>query len=131
MMRGHLQCDRRLGMAAACILVMFTPAFAQKRGKIEGKITPASPDLTVVVINQVTSRVTRVRANADGSYSMSVRPGAYRVSVARPYVGRFDQAKSYGEHALIRDDSLENVIVSESKTATIDFAVEKIKEEPL
>src|ERR1044071_7420523 len=131
MMRGQLKSDRRFGLAAACILVMFTAGFAQKRGKIEGKITPASADITVIVINQVTSRVTRARANGDGSYSLSVRPGAYRVSVARPYVARFDQAKNYGQHALIRDDSLENVIVSEGKATTIDFAVEKIKEEPL
>jgi hypothetical protein len=131
MMGGQLQCDRRLGLAAACIFVMFTAASAQKRGKIEGRITSASPDISVVVMNQVTSRVTRARVNADGSYSMSVRPGAYRISVARPYVARFDQAKSYGEHALIRDDALENVIVNEGKTTTIDFAVEKIKKEPL
>ena len=130
-MRGHLQSDRRLGLAAACIFVMCAVGSAQKRGKIEGKITPASPDATVVVVNQVSSRVTRTRVNADGTFSLSVRPGAYRLSVARPYVARFDQAKNYGEHALIRDDTLENVIVSEGKTTTIDFTVEKTKEEPL
>src|SRR6185295_2644565 len=130
-MRGHLQSDRRLGLAAACIFVMFTAASAQKRGKIEGKITPASLDVTVVVLNQVTSHIARARTKADGSYSVSVRPGAYRVSVARPYVARFDQTKNYGEHALIRDHSLENVMVSEGHTTTIDFAVEKTKEEPL
>jgi hypothetical protein len=131
MMRGHLQSDRRLGLAAVCVFVMFTTAFAQKRGSITGKITPASPDVTVVAVNQVTSHITRTRVNADGSYSLSVRPGAYRVSVARPYVAKFDQTKNYGEHALIRDDSLENVIVAEGKATTIDFAIEKIKEEPL
>src|ERR1051325_6129762 len=106
MMRGHLQSDRRFGLAAACILVIFTAASAQKRGKIEGKITPASADITVIVVNQVTSRVTRTRVSADGKYSLSVRPGAYRVSVVRPYTARFDNAKNYGQHALIRDDSL-------------------------
>ena len=131
MMRGHLKWDGRFGLAAVCIVVMFTAASAQKHGKIEGKIIPASPDITVVVSNQVTGRVTRTRVNRDGSYSISVRPGAYRISVARPYLARFDQAKNYGQHALIRDDSLENVIVSEGKTTTIDFAVEKTKEEPL
>ncbi len=130
-MGGHSQSDRRFGLAAACILIMFTTAFAQKRGKIEGKIAPAVPDVTVVVVNQVTSRITRTRVNVNGSYSLSVRPGAYRLSVARPYAARFDQAKNYGAHALIREGSLENVIVNEGKTATIDFAVEKIKEEPL
>ncbi|HEV8140205.1 MAG TPA: carboxypeptidase-like regulatory domain-containing protein [Pyrinomonadaceae bacterium] len=110
---------------------MLTAAVAQKRGKIDGKITPASLDVAVVVLNQVTSHITRARTKADGSYSVVLRPGAYRVSVARPYVARFDQAKNYGQHALIRDDALENVIVSEGHTTTIDFAVEKTKEEPL
>jgi len=130
-MRGDLQSDRRFGLAAACIFVMCTTASAQSRGTITGKITPASSDVTVIAVNQVTSRITRVRINADGSYSLRVRPGAYRVSVARPYIARFDLAKNYGEHALIRDDSLENVIVGEGKTTTIDFAVEKLKDEPL
>ncbi|HZI47198.1 MAG TPA: hypothetical protein VFD75_05345 [Pyrinomonadaceae bacterium] len=131
MMRGHLQGDKRLGLAAACIFVMFIAASGQKRGSISGKITPASSDVTVVVVNQVTSRITRTRVNADGTYSMSVRPGAYRISVAPPYIARFDQAKNYGAHALIRDASLENVIVSESRATTIDFTVEKTKEELL
>ena len=130
-MRGDLQSDRRFGLAAACIFVMCTTASAQSRGTITGKITPVSSDVTVIAVNQVTSRMTRVRINADGSYSLRVRPGAYRVSVARPYIARFDLAKNYGEHALIRDDSLENVIVGEGKTTTIDFAVEKLKDEPL
>src|ERR1043165_8510553 len=131
MMRGHLKWDGRFGLAAVCIVVMFTAASAQKHGKIEGKIIPASPDITVVVSNQVTGRVTRTRVNRDGSYSISVRAGAYHISVARPYLARVDQAKTYGQHARIRDDSLESVIVSEGKTTTMDFAVEKTKEEPL
>lgn len=130
-MRGLLKIDRRIGLAAAAIFAMLSVASAQKRGTIEGKITPGAADVTVVVINQVTSRVTRTRAKGDGTFSISVRPGAYRVSVARPYTAKFDPAKNYGEHALIRDDSLENVIVSEGKTTTIDFVVEKIKAEPL
>jgi hypothetical protein len=129
MMRGHLHCDRRFGLATACILLMFTATFAQKRGTITGKIGSASPDVTVVVVNQVTSRITRTHVNADGTYSLSVRPGAYRIGVARPYAARFDPAKNYGGHALIHNDSLENVIVSEGQTTVIDFAVEQIKEE--
>ncbi|HXT62783.1 MAG TPA: carboxypeptidase-like regulatory domain-containing protein [Pyrinomonadaceae bacterium] len=130
-MRGLLKSDKRLGLAAACIFVMTTAASAQKRGAIAGKVTPASAEVTVVLINQVTSRVTRSRVNADGSYSLSVRPGAYRVGVAHPYVAKFDNTKNYGEHALIRDDVLENVIVSEGKTTNVDFGVEKLKEEPV
>jgi len=85
----------------------------------------------VVATNQVTSRVTRARAGADGHYSMSVRPGAYRLHVELPFAAKFDNAKNYGSHALIREDSIENVIVAEGKETIVDFAVEKREEQPL
>ncbi|HEY8204443.1 MAG TPA: carboxypeptidase-like regulatory domain-containing protein [Pyrinomonadaceae bacterium] len=128
---GHLKSGMRFVLAAACMFVVVTTASAQKRGKITGKITPASGGVTVVATNQVTSRVARARVNSDGTYSLSVRPGAYRVSVERPYLAKFDKTKNYGEHALVRDDSLENVIVSGDKETVVDFEVEKVKEEPL
>ena len=54
-----------------------------------------------------------------------VASGAYRLSVAAPYSARFDPAKNYGEHALIRDDALENVMVVAGQETKIDFEVEK------
>jgi hypothetical protein len=130
-MAGHVQSGARFLLVAFCLLASLANAGAQKRGAIQGKVTPAATDVVVLVTNQVTSRVARARVNGDGSYSFSLRPGAYRLSVAPPYIAKFDKTKNYGEHALIRDDSLENVIVAEGKTTTVDFTVEKIKEEPL
>lgn len=104
---------------------------AQPRGTIRGTITPATVGVVVVATNQVTSRVTRARAGADGHYSMNVRPGAYRLHVEPPYAAKFDKAKNYGSHALIREDSLENVIVAAGKETIVDFAVEKPEEKPL
>jgi hypothetical protein len=98
---------------------------AQTRGIISGAIRPSTAGVIVVATNQVTSQVTRAEVNRDGKYAFKVRPGAYRLSVASPYVARFDKTKNYGEHALIREDSLENVIVGPGKETTIDFAVEK------
>jgi hypothetical protein len=130
-MGGHLQSGAQFIMATLLVLLAVANASAQKRGTIQGKVTPPSGDVVVLATNQVTSRVTRARTTADGSYSLTVRPGAYRVSVAPPYVAKFDKTKNYGEHALVRDDSLENVIVTEGRPTTIDFAVEKLKEELL
>src|SRR5688572_29405754 len=129
-MTGHLHSGLRLVMAAGCLLIGVTEVSAQKRGTITGKVTPAA-DVIVIATNQVTSRVTRTRTGSDGQYSISVRPGAYRLSVAPPHIAKFDNTKSYGEHALIRDDSLENVIVREGQETKIDFAVEKREEKPL
>jgi hypothetical protein len=114
----------------AFLLAVDVAAFAQKRGTISGTIVPPTATVTVIATNQVTSKVTRTRVEGDGHYSIRVRPGAYRLSVELPYVAKFDNAKNYGEHTLIRDDSLENVIVNEGKETKIDFAVEKRAEAP-
>jgi hypothetical protein len=121
----------RLTFVAGLMMVVSAGALGQKRGTISGTITPPAPSVVVVAINQVTSRVARAPVRSDGSYSLNIRPGAYRLTVASPYVAKFDKGKNYGEHALIRDDSLENVIVSEGKETKIDFAVEKIAEKPI
>ena len=106
-------------------------AAAQKRGAISGTITPATGGVVVVVTNQVTSRITRARTAPDGRYSVPVRPGAYRLHVELPYLAKFDNTKDYGEHALIRVDSLENIIVSEGRDTVINFAIEKPDDKPL
>ena len=117
--------------ALALVLAVTVCAFAQKRGTITGTINSPTPGIVVVATNQVTSRVTRTRVGSAGRYTLKLTAGAYRLSVDPPYVAKFDKAKNYGEHALIRDDSLENVIVIEDKETAIDFAVEKREEKPL
>jgi hypothetical protein len=114
----------------ASILILITTATvlgcAQRRGSITGTINPVNRGVVVVATNQVTSQVTNSETNTSGNYSLSLRPGAYRLSVQPPFTARFDKTKNYGEHALVREDSLENVIVSEGKETKIDFAIEKI-----
>src|SRR5213593_766078 len=99
----------------AFLLAVTVCAFAQKRGTIAGTINPATSGVVVTATNQVTSKITRARVSTDGHYILKLPAGAYRISVSPPYVAKFDKAQNYGEHALIRDDSLENVIVSEGR----------------
>lgn len=106
-------------------------AFSQKSGSISGTIRGATTTTIVVATNQVTSKVTRARVGADGRYSMKVVAGAYRLTVAAPYSAKFDPVKNYGEHALIRDNALENVIVVEGQETKIDFEVEQREAKPL
>ncbi|HSV33658.1 MAG TPA: carboxypeptidase-like regulatory domain-containing protein [Pyrinomonadaceae bacterium] len=112
---------------SALFVIMGFPehAAAQQRGGITGVVKGTAAGVVVVATNQVTSKVTRARAGADGHYSLKLPAGAYRISVELPYVPRFDKTKSYGEHVIFRDDALENVIVSEGKIVAIDFEVEK------
>src|SRR5258706_7929337 len=105
---------RTAGATALLVLTAFA-ATAQKGGIITGTIKPPAPGIVLVATNQVTSKVMRARVGGDGRYAARVPAGAYRVMVALPYVAKFDQTKNYGEHAVIRNDVLENVIVSEGK----------------
>ena len=118
-------------MLAVLMLSSAICAFARKNGSITGTVRGAAPGVVLLATNQVTSRITRARVGADGIYAARVSAGAYRVAVALPYVAKFARSKNYGEHALIREDVLENVIVSEGKETKIDFEVEKREAKPL
>ncbi len=118
-------------MAALAFLVAVTVcAFGQNRGSITGIVGGTTAGVNVMAVNQVTTRITRARVGADGHYVLKLSPGAYRLSVEGPFVAKFDKSKNYGEHALLREDSLENVIVSQGKETKIDFTVEKREEKP-
>ena len=110
---------------ALVFLLAIPSVLAQKRGTINGTVTPATAGVVVEALNQITSKTTSAKTAADGRYEIKVPAGAYRISVQAPYVAKFDKSKNYGEHALIRVDALENVIVGEGKATTIDFTVEK------
>src|SRR5260370_39912247 len=86
---------------------------------------PASTEVIVVARNQVTSRTTRARVNVAGHYELKLPVGASRITVEPPFTAKFAAEKTYGEHALVRGDTLENVIVSADKQTKVDFTVEK------
>src|SRR5205085_11819805 len=79
----------RLAFVAGLMMVVSTAALGQKRGTISGAITPPTPSVVVVATNQVTSRIARAPVKSDGSYSLNIRPGAYRLTVAAPYFAKF------------------------------------------
>lgn len=121
----------RLIMVTALMLSVAGATAAQKRGLISGAVKPPTRGAVVVATNQVTSEITRARVDGEGRYSLRLQPGAYRLSVELPFVARFDKTKSYGEHALVRDDSIENLIVDSGKQSTIDFAIERLEAKPI
>jgi hypothetical protein len=105
--------------------------FAQSQGRITGAVHnaagAAAAGIIVVVTNQVTTRVKQVKTNPDGSYSIRLPAGAYRITIQAPYTARFDKDKNYGEFALARGDRLENVIVEAGKDTVVEIVVEEIK----
>ncbi|MGB9181255.1 MAG: carboxypeptidase-like regulatory domain-containing protein [Pyrinomonadaceae bacterium] len=108
-------------------------ALGQKRGRITGVVRNKSNAtvhaVIIIATNQVTSRAERSLSGTDGRYSLKLPAGAYRIAVETPFAAKFDKDKSYGEFAIVRGDSLENVILHEGKETALDITVEQINKE--
>ncbi|HKY29140.1 MAG TPA: carboxypeptidase-like regulatory domain-containing protein [Pyrinomonadaceae bacterium] len=104
----------------------------QTAGRLKGVVrnTAGAPvvGVTVVATNQVTREKHQVRTSADGTYSLRLRAGAYRVSVNHPYLAKFEEGKNYGEFAIPRGDMLENLIVESGKETSLDIVVDAVSE---
>jgi|CXWL01.1.fsa_nt_gi hypothetical protein len=130
-------------LMALMILGSTYVAAQSSSGKLTGKVTDAEgkpvAGVTVTATNQTSSESRSQRTRQDGSYSISLRSGAYRITVAAPYEARFDRGKAadYGAFSnFICDETkkkcptLENVIIDGGERK-IDFSVvEPSKETP-
>ena len=111
-------------------------AMGQGSGRLKGTVRGASgapvSGVSVVATNQVNGKWKRVRSGPDGSYSVELNAGAYRLTVAAPHVAKFDKDKNYGDYSLPRGEVLENVIVEPGKEALVDIVLDQaeIKELP-
>jgi hypothetical protein len=124
----------RYALLLAVVIAAGEIACGQEQGRIAGvarNVAGANaPGVTIVFTNQVTSESRRARTSSDGTYSIELPAGAYRVTVEPPYVGKFDKDKNYGTFALARGDALENLIIEGGKQEPLDFIVEEVKPEP-
>lgn len=110
-------------------------AIAQDQGRITGVARnaagAAASGVTLIFTNQVTSESRRERTGTDGTYSIRLPAGAYRVTIERPHLGKFDKDKNYGVFALVRGDTLENFVVQGGQQEQLDVVVEEVKPEPI
>ncbi len=117
--------------AAGVLLIFAVCAFGQSKGSLTGVVRNASgapvAGIVVVAANQVTSKEKRGRSAPDGRYRIQLAEGAYRVFVGGAYSAKFDKNKEYGEFAIPRGDTLENVVVAAARETTIDITVEEKK----
>lgn len=108
---------------------------AQDQGRIAGVARNAAgatvSGVTIIFTNQVTSESRRERTSTDGTYSIRLPAGAYRVTIEKPYLGKFDKDKNYGPFALVRGDTLENLVVQGGQQEQLDVMVEEGKPEPI
>jgi len=114
------------------VISSFASAVAQSDGHLKGTVRNSSggqvAGVVVVATNQVTSQAKETRTASDGSYSLKLSPGAYRLTVAPPNVAQFDKDKNYGDFIIVRGDRLENVIVDAGKDIAIDIVLAKPEE---
>jgi hypothetical protein len=106
-------------------------AMGQGSGSIRGTVRVASaapvPNVVVVATNQINGKWKRTRSGADGSYSLRLSAGAYRLTVSAPHVAKFQNDKSYGEFAIPRGAVLENVIVEADKDTVVDIPLDQVE----
>ena len=119
--------------AVLCLCFAFgVTATAQDRGRLSGTVrdNENNPVTNVVIriVNQVTSRERRVKSGSDGSYFVQLEPGAYRITVAFPFVARFPMDRAYGVFARVMPGGIENVMIEPGHERKIDIPVEKKKE---
>ena len=102
-----------LCLAATIIFGLSSVAAQSSGGKLTGKVTGVDGKpvvgATVTATNQTSSEVASQRTKPDGSFSISLRAGAYRITVQAPFEARFDRGKM-GEYGIFS-----NVICDETK----------------
>ena len=130
MRKATRDCLSLLTLFAACA-ILTDVAQAQSAGHLKGTVRVASgapvSGVEVVVTNQVTGDSKRTRTNAEGRYSFELAPGAYRVKLGGRHVAKFEATPNYGEFALPRGDTLENVIILRRKETTIDIPLDQVE----
>lgn len=123
-------------MLAVLVVGYGVSVFAQgSPQRIYGKVADADgkpvAGVVVIVTNQVTATRIERRTGIDGSYSIKLRNGAYRISVAAPYEAKFvrGNVEEYGVYSNVICDAakqrcavLENVIIDGSERK-IDIVV--------
>jgi hypothetical protein len=58
-----------------------------------------------------------------------LRAGAYRITLDQPHVASFDKDKNYGDYAIVRGDTIENVIVEAGKDTELEIRTAEAKGE--
>jgi hypothetical protein len=123
---------RLLSTACAALLLLAHAhaALAQEGGRLTGRVldspgtSPAGvANVFVVAVNQVSSRPYRARTRADGTYTLRLPAGAYRVRLEAPFRASFDGKAGYGPFAIARGEAVENIGVEPGRDTALDIVL--------
>jgi hypothetical protein len=115
-----------LWLTVSIIIGVYAVGAQSTSGRLTGKVVDAEgkpiAGVVVVATNQTSSYTETFRSRSDGSYSVRLRAGAYRITVEAPYLARFDRGKlqEYGVFANViceaprQCPTLENFIIDGS-----------------
>src|SRR3989440_12486729 len=126
--------SRILSTACAALLLFASAptAAAQERGRLTGRVLAPNGTsaagvggVTVVAVNQVSTRSYTARTKPDGTYSLQLPAGAYRVRLEAPFKANFERAGKYGPFAIPRGEALENIDVEPGRDTTLDITLAK------
>ena len=130
-----------LWLAVSIIFGLSSVAAQSSNGKLTGKVVGADgkpvAGVSVVATDQTSTEATVRVTRPDGSFSIRLRSGAYRITVKAPYEARFDRGKTseYGVFSnIICDDTkkkcttLENVIIDGTERKIVFSVVDPSKE---
>src|SRR5437763_8666089 len=123
-------------LANACAALMLfasaPSAAAQEHGRLTGRVLDSAGTsaagvggVIIVAVNQVSTKIYRARTKPDGTYSLQLPAGAYRVRLEAPFKASFDSKAKYGPFALPRGEALENVDVEPGRDTTLDITLAK------
>jgi hypothetical protein len=133
---------KRAGLMLGLALASVASAWSQDgtiSGTVKDKGGAGVAGVTVIAVNQVTSKTHREKSKNGGAFAFKLKAGAYRLTVAFPYVAHFPgdgtdpdavrPEKAYAPEYPKPDDDKhrkmqDNVIVEGGKTTTITIPVE-------
>lgn len=125
-------CLIKVAFPTLLIVISYVLVAAQSTGRLQGTVRVSSgapiSGVTVIATNQVTRKSRRTKSEPDGRYTLQLASGAYRLGVAAPNVALFEKDKTYGDFAIPKNDTLENVIIEPGKDTSIDITLAPVEE---
>ncbi len=125
-------CRINVVLCLLSLLLCTMPVAAQERGRLAGVAVDSAdkpvPNVSVRVVNQVTSRSRIIKSGSDGSFFAQLETGAYRITVEFPFTAKSARDKDNSAFVRFASGALENVIIYAGRETKVEIQVEQLKQ---